>query len=143
MRRLHAALRLAVLSLILAQGALAAAPADDPATRAQAFLRQVGGGSVNAAYDSLFAGSPIAVDKVQEVDAIKRQTAAMLPIYGPVLGVEPIGQTQFGTSVMRLTYIMKCQKHPIIWTFIFYRPVDRWITASVLFNDEFRGLPDK
>ena len=34
------------------------------------------------------------------------------------------------------------EKHPLVWEFFFYRPLDTWFLANVQFNDEFNGLRD-
>ena len=111
--------------------------ADTPRGKADTFLERVGKGEISAAYDDLFAGSPIVTDKLQAVEAIKRQTESALPLYGKSLGFELQNEKAFGQSLVRLTYIQRLQKHPLVWRFWFYRPADRWYLDNVLFNDQF------
>src|SRR5690349_18555200 len=75
---------------------------DTPRGRAEAFLARLGKGDVAAAYDELFAGSPLVAEKPQAVDAVKRQTEAGLPLYGKSIGFELHNEKTFGDSIVRL-----------------------------------------
>jgi hypothetical protein len=111
-----------------------------PRTRAESFLTRVGKNEIGAAYDDLFAGSPVVAEKAQAVDAVKRQTEAGLPLYGKAMGFELQNEKAFGESLVRLTYIQKFEKHPIVWRFWFYRPAGKWYLDNVTFNDQFGFL---
>ena len=123
--------------------AVSTAGAQDPSPRqhAEQFLSGLVSGDTEKAYDRLFAGSAMA-DQSTRVEAVKRQTAANLPLYGKPLGYELVMEKTFGTSAVRLLYILKTEKHPVVWEFFFYRPKDTWLLANVRFNDEFNGLRD-
>jgi hypothetical protein len=71
-----------------------------------------------------------------------RQIAENLSKYGKALGYELAIEKTFGTSVVRLVYILKMKKHPVVWEFFFYRPKDAWFLANFDINDEFKGLRD-
>lgn len=109
--------------------------------RAEQFFGTLLQGDMNKAYDELFAGSAVAQSS-ERVEALKRHTTANLPMYGKPLGYELVIEQTFGTSVMRLVYILKMEKHPIVWEFFFYRPKNTWYVANVGLNDEFNGLRD-
>lgn len=113
-----------------------------PRSAAEGFLEALAQGSIAPAYDALFKGSPLPTDKPQAVDAVKRQTEAMLPVYGKALGFDLVDSKTYGTHVARLTYIQALEKHPVVWRFWFYKPSDSWYVASVFFNDQFQGLSD-
>jgi hypothetical protein len=114
----------------------------EPRSTAETFLKALADGPIPPAYDALFKGSPLPADKPQAVEAVKRQTEAMLPVYGKPMSFELMGSKSFGTHVARLTYIQILEKHPVVWQFWFYKPKDAWYVSSVLFNDQFKGLPD-
>lgn len=134
------ALTCMALTFVLIAGAAHAEQGGGPRERAEAFLARVGKGDIGPAYDDLFAGSPVLTAKPQALDALKRQTAAGLPLYGKVLGFELQDEKTFGTSITRLTYIQKLEQHPLVWRFWFYKPADAWFVDNVAFNDQFNHL---
>lgn len=111
-----------------------------PRQRAEQFLATLSRGEIDKAYDQLFAGSEVASAQPTRIDALKRQTTANLPIYGKAIGYDLVLEKSFGTSVVRLLYVLKMEKHPVVWEFFFYRPKDKWFIANVGLNDEFNGL---
>jgi len=117
--------------------------AKEPAEFVEEFFIQVKAGKVTTGYDILFIGSPIPALKPQGVEILKTQTASILPMYGKVLGFERIREEKFGTSIVRLVYVLKSEKVPTIWEFYFYRPQTDWFLANILFNDQFQLLDSK
>jgi hypothetical protein len=71
-----------------------------------------------------------------QVDALKRQTQSVLPVYGKILGFELYRQEKFGESLVRLLYIQRFEKHPIVWKFWVYKPKGTWQVNTVVFNDQ-------
>jgi hypothetical protein len=98
---------------------------------------------ISEAYDKLFRGSSIPTEKPQSIAVLKQQTQIALPLYGKVLGYELVREESFGTSVVRLVYLLKAEKHVTVWEFYFYKPKDDWFLANVYFNDQFNYLGPK
>jgi hypothetical protein len=117
--------------------------AKEPREFVEEFFAQVKAGKVSTGYDILFSGSGIPAMKPQAVDMLKTQTASGLPMFGKVLGFERITEEKFGTSIVRLVYVLKSEKGPTIWEFYFYKPQTNWFLANVLFNDQFQLLGSK
>ena len=117
--------------------------AKEPKEFVEEFFAQTMAGRISEAYDGLFSGSNIPEMKPQAVEMVKRQTASGLPIYGSILGYEKIREEKFGTSVVRLVYILKSEQAPTIWEFYFYKPTSDWVLAKVLFNDQLQLLESK
>jgi hypothetical protein len=119
--------------------------ADDglPKATVETFLNEVQQGHISTAYDQLFVGSNIPVDKPQAVTALKQQTQTGLGLYGKALGHELVHEERFGTSIVRYVYILKSEKGPTIWEFYFYKPKSNWFLANVIFNDQFNLLSTK
>ncbi len=115
--------------------------AKDPDKMVRSFLNRLQADKVSEAYDGLFEGSGIPVLRATDVEAIKRRTSSSLLVYGDVLGYEKIAERAFGTSVVRLVYIMKTEKAPMVWVFNFYKPEEKWFLGNVEFNDQYR-FPD-
>ena len=98
---------------------------------------------VSGAYDNLFRGSSIPKDKPQAIAVLKQQTQGALPFYGKVLGSELVHEEAFGTSLVRLVYLLKAERHATVWEFYFYKPKNDWFLANILFNDQFNLLNSK
>jgi len=116
------------------------ASADEPSEMVKAFFKTVQDGNISDAYDNLFKGSPLPAMKPQALDLLKRQTSTYLPMYGTLLGVEPLRKETIGTAIMRIVYIMKLEKNAVVWEFFFYKPRDSWYLANINLNDEFRSM---
>jgi hypothetical protein len=114
--------------------------AQEPRQMTQEFFDKTKAGKINEAFDGLFHGSGIPETKPQAVDVLKRQTTSGLPLYGNVLRSELIYEESFGTSIVRLVYVLVQERAPTVWQFYFFKPRDRWILGNVTFNDQFQFL---
>lgn len=112
--------------------------AKEPIKITSDFFQMVESGKISEAFDQLFEGSQIPIQKPQAVDVLKRQTSSGLPMYGKINGIEKIRDEKIGSSIVRLVYVLKSEFHPTIWEFYFYKPKDTWFLANVIFNDEFQ-----
>ena len=107
-----------------------------PTGIAESFLARLGKGEVEPAYQQLFAGSPLAAQPTQ-LQMLKSQTESALSIFGKALGFELYKQEKFGESLVRLTYVQRLERHPLVWKFWVYRPGSEWQVNAVVFNDQF------
>ncbi len=129
--------------LVLAVTSNARAQAVDvamPRQQAETFLDKVMAGKIGAAYDGIFVGSSIARSQPQAISQLKKQTAKLPSLYGPLLGYEPVSSRKFGESVVRLLYILKQAHRPIVWEFYFYRAQDDWSLVTLGFKDQLSLL---
>lgn len=130
MKILFAILLFIPLSTVAAQPTL-------PKEKADALFISLQKGDMSGGYDRLFFGSGISQSKPQMIDVIKLQTQNGLPLYGKILGYEFINEQKYGTSLVRLVYILKSEKFLTTWEFYFYKPKESWFLASIKFNDQF------
>lgn len=119
-------------SMVFAQGA--------PKAQAEAFLTAVQRGQVEPAYARLFDGSNIPANQAQSMARVTQSTLAPL---GRVLGYELVRDESFGSSLVRLIYLLKSERHVTVWQFYFYRPTNRWFIAEVNLSDKFQDLGSK
>ncbi len=117
--------------------------AKEPKEFVEEFFAYIKAEKVSQGYDILFAGSGIPAMKPQAVDMLKTQTGSGLPMYGKILGSEKVREEKFGTSIVRLVYILKSEKAPTIWEFYFYKPQTSWFLGHIIFNDQFQLLDSK
>jgi len=129
--------------LLLCLPLAAIAGESTPKTIAEEFLSSLPRERYDASYGQLFNGSFISTSNPQAVANLKSQTEKLLPLYGTILGYELIQEENFGTSLVRLVYVVKQEKHATVWEFYFYKPRSFWFLSSIKFNDQFNSLESK
>ena len=129
-----------VIALFLFAPALSMAAAPIPKNKVEEFFSSVMKADIAGGYDRLFEGSTIPQDKPQAVTLLKNQTQNGLPLYGKILGYDFIKEEDFGSSIVRLVYVLKSEKVPTTWEFYFYKPKGSWFLANIIFNDQFSLL---
>jgi hypothetical protein len=132
-----------VLSTILIFAIVGTCLAKEPKEFVEEFFGNIKAGKVTEGYDILLAGSGIPAMKPQAVEVLKKQTSSGLSMYGKIIGFEKIREEQFGTSIVRLVYVLNSEEAPTIWEFYFYKPQANWFLANILFNDQFQSLENK
>jgi hypothetical protein len=128
------------LVMCLMPGGIALAQSKIPVQMAEKFFGMVEKGKIGEAYDQLFQGSMIPVTKPQAVETMKKQTESGLSIFGKIFGYEKIREERFGSSILRLVYVVKSEKFPTVWEFYFYKAKNDWVLGNLKFNDYFQGL---
>ena len=139
--------RLQLATLVLALAAvLGMAPAQDPtvAARQTAFLKQVREGKIEEAYDALLEGSLVR-EKKADVENLVTQTEKALGLYGGVTELEDLGASRQDKHVAHGTAIVCCEKGPLYFYFIWYRPKSdaAWRIQNVWFDDNARAFMEK
>ena len=133
----------ALMILLLLAPIIGFAGEASPKTIAEQFLSSLPRQRFDASYDQLLDGSFISNNNPQAVANLRSQTEKLLPLYGSILGYELIQEENFGTSIVRLVYILKQEKHPTVWEFYFYKPRSFWFLANIRFNDQFNFIESK
>jgi hypothetical protein len=110
--------------------------------RLETFFGNVMAIKVETAYDTLFDNSQIN-QKRAIVEGLKKQTSALLAALGSPLGYEFIKEQRYGESIVRVVYILKYDKGPVIWDFYFYKPKSEWIVINMEPGDRLGMLSDK
>ena len=134
--------RLLTLLLLLATTAGFAAETS-PKLMAEQFLGSLQEGKTDSAYENLFRGSTILADRPQEIFALKSKASNFPLLYSDILGYELIHEENLGSSLVRLVYLLKLNKQPILWEFYFYKPRSAWFVYGVKFEDQFNLLASK
>jgi hypothetical protein len=129
---------LILLLALVCQPALAA----EPRPTAEAFFATLQQGQIPAAYGKLLEGSNIPRDKGAGL-SIRKQTETAIPQFGKILGYEILREEKLGTSLVRLVYLLKSERHPTVWEFYFYKPKNAWFVSQVHFSDAFDALESK
>ncbi|MBU1078530.1 MAG: hypothetical protein KKH98_14625 [Spirochaetes bacterium] len=134
-----------ILAVILSFNFVTEARAEEKPSykvEAELFLATLNQGEINKAYDKLLENSVIKENE-EAVENLKKQTSVGTVMYGKLLGSEFIKEKNYGQSIIRLIYILKCEKVPLTWEFYYYRATDKWQLISIQFNDQTDLLADK
>lgn len=80
----------------------------------------------------------------KEIDIVYKGTEKQLEIvskrYGSFVGYEFIKEKNISKSLRKFTYIAKCENHPLVWTFIFYKAKDKWTLNVFTWHDKIQKL---
>jgi len=106
------------------------------------FLAGILKGEIDKSYDALFAGTVIEPKK-QAIQMIKEQTRTIFNLYGKKIASEFIKQQNYGDSVLRLVYIIKCESLPVIYEFYFYKATSDWKLINMNVSDQLNLLADR
>jgi hypothetical protein len=106
------------------------------------FLSDIINGEVDKAYNELLNGTQLA-EKSQAIDQQKQQTSRLFDSYGKLLGFEPVKKEQYGKSLVRLVYMMRCEKLPLIWEFYYYKADKDWQLISLKSRDTYDMLAEE
>ncbi len=132
---------LLVVLLLMAVPVLCCAGEESgPRKAAESFFKVMQKGDIGGAFDRLFAGSYILENKPQVLEEMKKTTKTNLSFYGKMIGSELLMEENYGSSVVRLVYLLKMEKHPLTVEFYFYRPGNTWFISNIMFNDDFSLL---
>ena len=113
-----------------------AAAAGSPSEKAEAFFNTVIQGDTAKAFDALFEGSIIRVNKPEASSALRQQLDAGLRVYGKPAGFDLVESKSFGAALVRLVYIFRLEKYPLTFEFFFYQNGQGWQPIDVRFNDK-------
>ncbi len=111
-----------------------------PEDMAESFFSHVVKGKYDKAFDQLFEGSVVVRERPQDFALMKSQTNAVMPSFGNLINVELYQRKEFGDSILRLIYIMKFSKHPLVYQIYFYKPNDVWLAEDLKFGYGFEFL---
>lgn len=114
--------------------------AKTPSERVEHFLQQVVTAESDAAIDDLFAGSGFADQKPQELTTLKSQTKMAMGLYGTMIGIEKVEETDLSPSLKRLVYLQKFEGYPVAWEFYFYKAHDEWHINTMNFKDQIAPI---
>jgi hypothetical protein len=114
--------------------------AKEPGEFAEDFFTLVKSGKIADAFDRLFMGSEIPYLHPRQIQMLREKTSEALRLYGNVVAHEKIREEKFAKSVVRLVYVLKLEKGPLIWELYFYMPKNKWFVSEVDFSDRFQLL---
>lgn len=88
------------------------------------------------AVDYIFGTNKWMVERNKDgIENVKTQLTSFLGLVGDCYGYEKITEKSVGESFKLVSYIIKYDRQPIRFTFIFYKPKDTWKVQNFKFDD--------
>ncbi len=78
------------------------------------------------AYEELFSGNKWMVEKRGDLETVKIKMQEMLKDVGEYFGYEQITEKSAGENFVLKCYLLKYDRQPVRFTFVFYKPNDKW-----------------
>jgi len=93
------------------------------------------------AVDFLFTTNPYMDINSEQAKKIKVQLGTVTALIGDFFGYELMRKEQLAPSLVSLTYLVKHKRQPLYYTFVFYKPNDKWQILNVRFDDKLENVP--
>ena len=122
-----------------AKPAVAKAPAVKGVTAIiDTFFKKYKDDGTSPAIDYLFATNKLFTDSVQ-LNVLKSKLDALRQSVGTYTGKELIVQKTAAPSLVFYSYLVKHEKSPIRFTFMFYKPKNEWVLYRFKYDDQMDG----
>lgn len=69
------------------------------------------------------------------IDNVKTQLTSSLGLVGDYYGYEKITEKSVGDSFKLVSYMVKYDRQPVRFTFVFYKPKDKWQIQNFQYDD--------
>lgn len=89
----------------------------------------------DAAVDFVFSTNKWLNSEQATIDNIKTQLKKGIAIIGQYYGYELIEKQVMGESFVMLSYMLRYDRQPIKFTFMLYKPLDKWQIQNLKFDD--------
>ena len=88
--------------------------------------------------------APYLIIPKSEFETTKSQFAMQAPMFenrfGKTLSSEYISTEKVGSSLIKILYIQKFERHIMYWNFYFYKPKNEWVLNTFRSNDSLELL---
>lgn len=117
-------------------------PGKPPEEMVRIFFDLFEGRGPVTAVDYIFSNNPYIYEKQDSVGALKEKVSKLENVLGKYRGHILIEDLQFGDTIRTISYLVKYDRQPLRFTFIFYRANRRWVTYQFYFDDPMEGPED-
>ncbi|WP_299989488.1 hypothetical protein [uncultured Pontibacter sp.] len=92
--------------------------------------------SPHKAIDYAFETNKWMMDRNKDgIDKIKTQLSSFLGLVGDYYGYEKITEKSVGESYKLVSYMLRYDRQPVRFTFVFYKPKDKWQVQNFQYDD--------
>jgi hypothetical protein len=90
----------------------------------------------NKALEYIFSTNKYMADKTDAIDNLKLKLHQANSIIGKFWGYDLISKKMSGENLLILTYLVRHDREPLAFRFLFYKPNDRWVLQNFKFDDQ-------
>jgi hypothetical protein len=101
-----------------------------------AFFTLYGEGKTDDAVDYIFETNQYLLAAQQQISSMKEKLKTITSVIGQYYGYEKIIQKEAGASYKYVRCMVKHDRQPLFFTFIFYKPDQKWQLQTVKFDDK-------
>jgi hypothetical protein len=87
------------------------------------------------AVDYAFATNKWMLKKPEEVTNVKTQLKTLTDLLGEYYGYDLISETTISPNLKVIKFLVKYDREPIKFTFLLYKPKDKWIVQNFSWNE--------
>lgn len=88
------------------------------------------------AIDYVFGTNKWMIDRNKDgIENVKTQLTSFLGLVGEYYGHEKITEKSVGKSYKLISYMVKYDRQPVRFTFVFYKPKDKWQVQNFQYDD--------
>ena len=92
--------------------------------------------SPQKAIDYVFGTNKWMMDRNKDgIENVKTQLTSFLGLVGDYYGYEKITEKSVGESYKLVSYMIKYDRQPVRFTFVFYKPKDKWQVQNFKYDD--------
>lgn len=93
--------------------------------------------SPQEAVDYVFSTNKWMIDRNKDgIENVKNQLTNFLGLVGDYYGYEKITEKSVGKSYKLESYMIKYDRQPVRFTFVFYKPKDKWQVQNFQYDDK-------
>lgn len=118
--------------LLLTLSALAEEGMIEYQIKSELFMKRLIVGNINEAYDLLLIGSPL-ISNPQNLKVLKQTNLSIIKTYGKPLNFDFVSQKKISKDQVSVKYILRSEKHPLIWEFYYYKSKNDWLITKINF----------
>lgn len=92
--------------------------------------------SPQKAVDYAFSTNKWMIDRKKDgIENVKNRLANLLGLVGDYYGYEKITEKSIGESYKLVSYMLKYDRQPVRFTFVFYKPKEKWQVQNFQYDD--------
>jgi hypothetical protein len=88
-----------------------------------------------AVLDSLYTHMPTADDIAEDIARLKSQFVGLKDVVGAYRGYELITEKSIADKFNVYSYLVRYERQPVRFVFVFYKPAERWGLFSFSYDD--------
>ena len=110
---------------------------ETPQEIAKKFFEVYSQGDTDKALDYIFSNNQWMKEASEQLDDVKRQVKKAVSQIGKYYGADLLATKSAGPNVMMLTYVVRHDRQPLLFSLMFYKPEKKWQMQNFKFGSAF------